>query len=277
MAESYEIDAISDRDDVNLWGNIPDPMAPLKLDDLEDANHLVIRTKNVALPYITPDMPHAGDLSLKGRMTVGAPDASEKSAKRTEGTPAIVRRPALAQTEKMLELFKDSLEATVAERESYPPEPQQQLQFPNFALEAVLAGLAKERQTNEKLNGHIKEAEGHQKDIDLLLDLSAELTAMKGEKNEVPERVKTILAQLKERGIDLVKGENQTHLTKEQISELKSLGSAQVDQLRSKLQILFTTKIQFLVQAISAILECVKDMIRNDSRIKNKANTLPGH
>jgi hypothetical protein len=126
------------------------------------------------------------------------------------------------------------------------------------------------------LNGHIKKAEEHQKDIDLLLDFSSELTAMKEDQKEMSEKLKTILGQLKERGIDLWKSEDQT-LSKEKISELKSLSSAQVDKLRSNLQILFTTKIQVLVQAIGAILECVKDIIRNNSRLVSAANRLPGH
>lgn len=147
--------------------------------------------------------------------------------------------------------------------------------FPNLAWEAVKAGLAKEELTNRQLNDHIKQAEKHQKDIDLLLDFSAELTAYK-EDTEMPESMKTKLNELKERGIDLWKS-NETKLSKDKISQLKSLSSSQVDKSRSNLQIIFTTKIQSLVQSIGAIMETLKDIIRNNSKLISTANRLPGH
>lgn len=149
------------------------------------------------------------------------------------------------------------------------------LDFPNLAWEAIKAGLAKEQMTNNQLNQHIKEAEQHQKDIDLLLDFSAELTGHK-EDEEMTEKMKTLLKGLKDRGIDLWKGE-ESKLSKEKISELKSLASSQVDKLRSNLQIIFTTKIQVLIQSISAIMEILKDVIRNNNKLISAANRLPGH
>lgn len=143
---------------------------------------------------------------------------------------------------------------------------------PNLAWGALQAGLAKERQTNIEISNHVKDGEKMQKDIDLLLDLNAELIAHK-EGQPAGEPLKKILSELAERHVHLWKGED---LSKEKISELKSLSSAQVDKLRSNLQILFTTKIQPAIQAISAILETVKEIIRNDTRLKQKANQLPG-
>lgn len=145
--------------------------------------------------------------------------------------------------------------------------------FPNIALEAVLAGMEKERITNDQLNQHIATAQKYQQDIDLLLDLSSELVALKDDVNEMPEKVKNLLQRLKEeRGIDLWKGEGP--FTKEKVSEIKSLTSAQVDKLRSNLQIVFTTKIQTLTQTISSILECIKDIIRNNSKLIGTANRI---
>ena len=144
---------------------------------------------------------------------------------------------------------------------------------PNLAWGALQAGLAKERQTNLEISNHVKDGEKMQKDIDLLLDLSAELIAHK-EGQPAGEPLKKLLSELAERNIHLWKGED---LSKEKISELKSLSSAQVDKLRSNLQILFTTKIQPAIQAIAAIMEALKEIIRSDARLKQKANQLPGH
>ena len=150
------------------------------------------------------------------------------------------------------------------------------LDFPNLAWESVKLGLAKEKVVNAQLIGHIKEAEQHQKDIDLLLDFSAELTAHKKESGEMSEKMKDLLAQLKERGIDLWKREDH-NLNEERVSDLKSLTNSQVDKLRSNLQIAFTTKIQTLIQSIGAIMDTLKDIIRNNNKLINSANRLPGH
>ncbi|MES2274027.1 MAG: hypothetical protein V4487_07535 [Chlamydiota bacterium] len=55
---------------------------------------------------------------------------------------------------------------------------------------------------------------------------------------------------------------------------MKSLGSAQVDKLRSDLQILFTTKIQVLIQNMSSIMEALKDIVKNNTRLNS---TVIGH
>ncbi len=152
--------------------------------------------------------------------------------------------------------------------------------FPQLAWEAIKAGLAKEEIMNRTLNGYIQEAETSQQSIDLLLDLSAALTSMKEEmkEEETQDKMKTVknlLNELKERGIDL-KHEAEKPFTKEEIAELKSLSSAQVDKLRSNVQILFTTKIQPAIQSISSIMEILKDIIRNNNALISKANRLPG-
>ncbi len=175
----------------------------------------------------------------------------------------------LSENLEQLEKIEDQLKS------EHPPEPST-LDFPNLAWEALKAGLAKEKMTNDQLSRHIQAAEKSQKDIDLLLDFSAELTAYKDDAKQMSEKMKDLLAQLKERGIDLWKGEDK-NLTKEKISELKSLSSSQVDKLRSNLQILFTTKIQVLIQSIGAIMDVLKDIIRNNTKLINAANRLPGH
>lgn len=175
--------------------------------------------------------------------------------------------------------LSENIDNVVDELENYQSdlkkiEKQSAPHFPNLAWESIKAGLAQEKITNGKLNGHIKDAEKLQKEIDLLLDLSAELTAHP--EGAVPsDKMKALLIDLKQRGIDLWKGEDRT-FSKERISELKSLANAQVDRLRSNLQIIFTTKIQVLIQTIGSIMETLKDIIRNNTKLINAANRLPG-
>lgn len=147
--------------------------------------------------------------------------------------------------------------------------------FPNLAWEAIKAGLEKEKITNQKINEHIRDAQKIQKEIDLLLDLSAELTAHKEGAKEPSVKMKALLEELKELGIELWKGEDKG-LTPEKISEIKSLSSAQIDKLRSNLQIIFSTKIQVMIQTIGSIMETLKEIIRNNSRLISTANRLPG-
>ncbi len=217
----------------------------IHLNDREDRK--LIRKTSAQTPAITPDVPSPSDPSLVGR------------AKPVSNT--------LRNIHEALETYKGELEE-IAENNTLPSH------FPFLAWEAVKAGLAKEKITNDQIQGHIREAERMQKQIDLLLDLSAELTAYK-EGKPIPEKMTQLLEQLKEEhDIDLWKGGD---FTKEKISELKSLTSSKVDALRSNLQILFTTKIQVLIQQVGSIMEILKDIIRQNSRLVNKTLTLPGH
>lgn len=146
--------------------------------------------------------------------------------------------------------------------------------FPNLAFEAVNASLIQERRTNDKINEQIRAIEEQQNLISDLLDLSAECTAHKG--GATSEKMRGLLAKLKEKGIELWKGEDTNNLPKEKVSEIKSLISAQIDKAKSNIQIRFTTKVQPDLQRISAIMEAVKHIINSNSRLINAANRLPG-
>ncbi len=217
----------------------------------ERAVHRIMAIAN----HLAPDIPSPADTPL-----------TKKAA------PIDVE--ALTAQNERLNGYVDQLATDKATLEDYHPAntaaPSPIFPFPNLAWEAVKAGLAKEELTNKQLKAHIAEAEKHQKDIDLLLDLSAELTSYK-EDTEMPEKMRSLLKELKERGIDLWKSE-ETVLSKEKIAELKSLSSGQVDKLRSNLQIIFTTKIQSLIQSIGAIMETLKEIIRNNTKLINTAN-----
>ena len=205
------------------------------VNDLPEGEAALIKKTIAQMPHITTPTPHPADKSLNGRVSLGPVDEKANS--------------------------EIALQAV--------------LEFPNLAWEAIKAGLAKEEISNRQLNGYIQEAEKHQKDIDLLLNFSAELTGHKEDIAEMSEKMKQLLSELKDRGIDLVKGADQT-LNKEKIAELKSLASSRVDQLRSNVQILFTTKIQVQIQSIGAIMETLKDIIRNNTKLISTANRLPG-
>lgn len=183
-----------------------------------------------------------------------------------------------AQTERLEESSSDlsMVNAQLAniEARSKNQEPPDELDFPNLAWEAIKAGLLKEKITNEQLNRHISDIQKHQEDIDLLLKFSTGLAQHKKEgKTEMSQELQGHLFQLKERGFDF--GED-ISLNDEKTSELRMLSSEQIDNLRAKLQSIFTTKIQHLMQLIGTIIEILKDIIRNNRKIIDAANRLPG-
>lgn len=254
---SSPIDSIDDDVCANGICAIQDPSRVL-LDDCADAD-LIRKTQRVAQANVTPDVPSPHD-----RLRPGKAAPVEATSEQLETLNRLATQ--AADLKNQLEDVEEKLTGP------NPPAPHE-AGFPNVAFEALMAGLIKESTTNTQLQGHIAKVKETQKDIDLLLDLSAALTASKNDQ-KMSEEVKRLLGELKSRGIDLWKGEV---LDKEKISELKSLTSAQVDKLRSNLQIVFTTKIQTLIQQIGAILESIKDIIRQNSRVISTANRLPGH
>lgn len=223
------------------------------------ADAAAARRVNTLLGHLTPPIASSTDRSLRNRVSHIQADQLEANNDRLQSYVAD-----LAQNQTTLQTYQTEVNSS--------PNP---LPFPNLAWEAVMAGLAKENLTNQQLQDHIQEAKKNQKDIDLLLDLSTHLVSYK-EDTEMPQEMKDVLAELKERGIDLWKSDEKV-LSKEKIAELKSLSSSQVDKLRSNLQIVFATKIQTLIQNIGAIMESLKDIIRNNSRLISTANRLQGH
>jgi hypothetical protein len=230
--------------------------SPIKLSEMAADEALPIElTRKIAASNLTPYTPSSLDKSLVGRITEGTPVDTE----------------ALEEVHSALSSYKTNLEDV----ETTPVSKLSVAHFPNLGWESVKAGLAKETHTNQKLSEHIKTAEGHQQDINLLLDLSAELTAHKDDATVLSEKAQTTIAQLKNRGIDIWKGDLNSY-SKEKISDTKSLINNQIDKLRTNLQIVFTTKIQTLIQAIGTILDAVKNIINSQSRMISAINRLPG-
>lgn len=238
---------LDDEDRLSLHGFLP-PSTKIHVNDMEPEEGNLIRKTVAMMPQIAAPVPHSTDRTLSDRVTIGLPIP-----------------PALAEIESNLQTNLEKLHEIKDQIDLENPPELHTLDFPNLALEAVKAGLEKERISNNQIDNYIKEAEKHQKDIDLLLDFSAELSGQK-EDTEISEKLKDLLAQLKERGIDLWKSEEK-NLTREKISELKSMGSAQIDQLRSKLQIVFASKLPGLIQAVTTIMQTIQEIIRNHSRL----------
>ncbi|EKE07727.1 MAG: hypothetical protein ACD_17C00543G0003 [uncultured bacterium] len=233
-----EITSVSDdEEDVrNIF--LPVHSQPVHLQELPVQEQQLLHNVTAQLPRISSAQPHPMSPPLDpSRVTFSSPESSA--------------------TVEALEHLSQELD-NVAQSGS--------LKFPKLAWEAVQLSLAKEKQLNEKMNGHIEEAGKIQKNIDLLLDLNALLIPLKKESNEVSQELKNLLGELKERGIDLWKNDGKT-LSKEDIAQLKSLSSAQTDKLRSNLQILFTTQINDCVHKIQAILEACKNIIRENSQL----------
>lgn len=259
MDEIYGIE----RDDFEIRSSQLSDDSRIQVEEREDGS-TVLKTRSVsnAISSHTPSFTNGSD--LKDRVALGAPVV-------VSDNEAI----SLEEDNARLQGAADELEQVQEFLESDLPAERKALEFPNLAMEAVYAALSKERMTNQQIRSHIEDARRLQKDIDILLNLSASLAGHK-DGAELSQETKDLLAQLKDRGIDLWKS-GETKASKERISELKSLSGSQVDQMRSKLQIIFSTKIQVLTQTISAILEAVKDMIRSNSKVIEKANRLPGH
>jgi hypothetical protein len=202
---------------------------------------LIQNTQQAALPAIAnTEIPHSSDVLAADRVTLGAPQSTDEEP--------------LLDPEK-LEISKTAI-----------------TDFPALALAAVEAGLKHERYSNDVLNKHIEEAQGHQKTIDLMLDFSAELTAL-GDGGAMTPKMNELVRELKTLGVDL-KLEEGTKIAKDRAIELKSLNSSFIDQRRSKLQILFSTKIQVEIQNISSIMEVLKNIIKDNTRLNS---TIVGH
>lgn len=222
---------------------ISDP-SRVTLSEIDPREENAIRRTRTLLSHLIPPIPSSMDAPLTGRATVGPVEriAGPQNAAQEAHDPNIVLQ---AVTE-----------------------------HPNLAWEAIKVGLLKEKITNDQLNAHIKEAEKHQKDIDLLLDFNSEMAGFKDDATELSQRAKELLEELKARGIDLWKGEDRT-VNKERVSSMKELSSNHIDKSRSKLQNLVLTKIQPKIANIGAIMETLKDIIRNNTKLMNTitANT----
>lgn len=105
--------------------------------------------------------------------------------------------------------------------------------------------------------------------IDLLLDLSKELSSLLSEKPQLSDRAKELLQELKEKGIDLLDIDEKKEFTKEQLADLKTRIATQTDVQRTKLQQIFT-KIQTELQNLSTLIDTAKKTISEQTDLMRK-------
>jgi hypothetical protein len=143
------------------------------------------------------------------------------------------------------------------------------VEFPNLAFEVVKLGMAFEKyQTENKLNRYQKEGHEHKATIELLLKLSAKVQKLPTDSapHPVTPEMKEMIGKLKEKGIDIFPDLGEK-FTKEQLVAAKSLIGSHIDQLRLKLQDLFTTKISTTIQFLNSMADVMKNVIRNHDRL----------
>lgn len=144
-----------------------------------------------------------------------------------------------------------------------PTEPEFILSFPDATREGLEAGFAKERANRVQLQGYIKQAKEYQKNIDLFIQLTTELTAAKPDQDFVlPESAKSIMAELKARGIEVWKGDP-NKIPKDKIHAVKSDITGQSDQNRNKLNTLFTADIQPLIGTDASLIQALQGLLRD--------------
>lgn len=127
----------------------------------------------------------------------------------------------------------------------------------DIAGETVKLGVRAYEEINATLLGYIQEAKGHQYKVELLLQFNQEL-----KEGDISPKLKMLAAEID------IKLEG-TKLTKEKVSELKSIASSHMESSKSQINIIFSTKISSWQQKLTAIMDIVKEIVRTDQRAKD--------
>ena len=151
--------------------------------------------------------------------------------------------------------------------------------FPDVARLIMRLGMEMEsRTTKNKILRYKKEAEECKARMDKLLKLSAELPRMNTDdgsyelKEEVKAKILQLAKELKEEGMDIFPGsEIAGEITKDQLAGANSLINHYIDQNKTTLQELFTTKISVSIQFLQMMNEIMKKISELDDRQKKKA------
>lgn len=142
---------------------------------------------------------------------------------------------------------------------------------PNPAFEIVNIFLEIEVNAGEKLKFRIEFLDRKKEAIQDMLEISSELNAFPQDKSthEISPKLKGKIMQLERHQIFLLP-EKAKAITKEQLREMKSLISAQIDQLRTIISTDVPTKIQPLINQIHMIINIVSQVLQGDARLKSK-------
>lgn len=233
------VDFDTDREDFPLLPFQPHSLNPADSIRIEQCEENVRKTHKIGPSVVlNTKTPHPADISLKGRVSL----------------PCEIQ-------EKPLDEVIDQLTPQEVVEVGVD-------QLPNLAWQCVEAGLNAEKRSNEKLKGFTEQARLIQNKMDKLLDLSS----LQEKDEQLKDKLKTILADLRKEGLDLWPEANEIDTSK--LSELKQIASSRTDKLRSDLQILFTTDIQNEIQTIQSIVESLREIIRSNSRL---LSTIIGH
>lgn len=146
--------------------------------------------------------------------------------------------------------------------------------MPDFAFAVIKVAMAREAFGTKKLkllSDQVKEQLGT---IDLLLDLSSELTALPDkESHDITDKMKGVIAKLEAQKIQIWSGGGK--IVREKVGEMKAQISSQIDKLRTALQTKISTEIQPEVNNLQSIMNIVQQIIRTDARLKEKATQIP--
>lgn len=135
--------------------------------------------------------------------------------------------------------------------------------------EAILAGAAFEQRSTTQLKEMENKSNEIIQSIDLLLDLSREAGKLNADKPILSDAMKSLLSQLKERGINLLDLPEGKEIDKEQLTTLKSAVGSQMDKLRTEVQQIFT-KMQTVIQNMSSVNDSIKKMITEQADLIRK-------
>jgi len=146
--------------------------------------------------------------------------------------------------------------------------------WPDFAIGVIKVAAAREAFGIEKLRALSAQVKEQLGDIDLLLDLSGELTALSDkDSHPVSEKMKNLIGKLEVHKIQIWKGGDQ--ISKEKLAELKAQISSQMDKLRTALQTKISTEIQPETNNLQSIINIVQQVIQSDARLKRKTAEIP--
>lgn len=219
---------------------------PFALVDQTQLSPQDAKIHQIALPNIETNLESVK--SLKGRVSLPEQDLQERI--------------------EMLEEAKEKLESSneILTKEKFDTT------LPNLAFEILKLGVAKEEEIHGKINRHLEEGQKLRSQIHDLLDLSSAITKMPADAKQLSEEASSLLKKLKAEGINLW-DKFEGPISKEKLIELKSEASSQVDRLRSDVNILLSTKVNYLTQVLlPALLEMMKKIAQEDKEAKSRIN-----
>ena len=162
-------------------------------------------------------------------------------------------------------LEKESPDAHVEAPLSSTDEKVQDVFHINVTLMIVTLGLKKEQFNIQKLNRYADEATSIQDTMELLVNLNGELPVSEHDV-VASDKVRKMAQDLKKQNIEILHNDERS-IKPERMTEIKSLIGSHTDRLKTKLQQLFTTKIQVMINETNSLLEAMRTIIKYADRL----------